>query len=164
MNVLASTTNPDNTDPHKPDPHKTDLSDRTQISMFVKSFYGMVAQDDLLAPIFEQTAGVDWATHIEKLTDFWCRSLLHEPGYEGNPYTKHQRVHERSPFSAEHFARWLDLFHEAISRWGGDFAEQAKRQVVLVARVHSQQIMGERYEYPQASQPPRIHLRADPRP
>lgn len=98
-----------------------------------------------------------------KLTDFWCRSLLHQSGYEGNRYRKHQDVHEGSPMRIEHFARWLDLFHEAISAWSGPLVEQAKSQAALVASVHSYQITGVRYEHPATSPQRRIRLCADPR-
>lgn len=149
-----------NAEPQQPKPG--DLSDRIEISAFVRRFYAMVAQDDLLRPMFEDTAHVDWGTHIDKLTDFWCRSLLKQAGYEGNPYSKHKRVHERSPFTHAHFERWLDLFHEAIVSWEGPLVEHAKRTVLLVAEVHSHQITGEKYHYPQDAPTPRIRLRGDP--
>lgn len=143
-----------------------DLTGRAEIATFVRGFYGMVAQDDLLSPMFEQVAQVDWGTHIDKLTDFWCRSLLHQAGYSGNPYSKHGAVHDRSPMSAAHFDRWLDLFHEAISPWQGPKVDHAKGVVVKVAEVHCYQITGEQYRYgPDESEPKRdIPLRADPQP
>ena len=125
-----------------------DLDSAEEINRFVKKFYGMVAQDDLLAPMFEDAAGVDWGTHIDKLTLFWARALLSQAGYSGNPFNKHKAVNEKSPMRAEHFERWLDLFHEAISEWHGPLVERAKGVVIFVGEVHSKGITGQQYSYP----------------
>ena len=93
---------------HRPDPAPRDLDDRDQIAEMVRRFYADVAQDDLLGPMFNDVARVDWPEHLERLTAFWCRALLSQPGYAGNPYRAHQSVHERSPFTAAHFERWLN--------------------------------------------------------
>ncbi|MEZ5204597.1 MAG: group III truncated hemoglobin [Acidimicrobiales bacterium] len=63
-----------------------DLDDEVEIAELVRRFYADVAQDDLLGPIFEDVAHVDWVEHLPKLTAFWCRILLSKPGYEGNPF------------------------------------------------------------------------------
>lgn len=126
-----------------------DLDSVEEINRFVKRFYGTVAQDDLLAPMFEHAAGVDWATHIDKLTQFWARALLSRAGYQGNPYAKHAAVHEKRAFTVAHFERWLDLFHDAINDWCGPRAERAKAVVINVGEVHSRQIVGTMYSYPQ---------------
>lgn len=125
-----------------------DLDSREEINRFVTCFYAMVAQDDLLAPMFEEVAGVDWATHIDKLTLFWSRALLSQAGYSGNPYNKHRAVHAQRPMTGAHFERWLDLFHEAISDWHGPLVEKAKGIVINVGEVHSRAITGHQYSYP----------------
>lgn len=110
----------------------------------VRRFYADVAQDDLLGPMFEEVADVDWAEHLPKLAAFWCRALLSMPGYEGNPYRAHQEVHARRPMRREHFERWLDLFHDTVDiGWAGPKAEQAKALARKVAFVHSKQIVGD---------------------
>src|SRR5262245_10615178 len=57
-----------------------DLNDPTEIAEMVRRFYADVAQDDLLGPMFNEVAQVDWAEHLPKLTAFWCRALLSMPG------------------------------------------------------------------------------------
>jgi hypothetical protein len=76
-----------------------DLDDPLEIAEMVRRFYSDVAQDDLLGPIFNDVAQVDWSAHLPKITAFWCRTLLAIPGYEGNPYRQHQLVHARSTSS-----------------------------------------------------------------
>jgi hemoglobin len=120
-----------------------DLEDRAAVAEMVVRFYRLVAMDDLLGPMFNDVAKVDWSEHLPKLTDFWCRMLFAIPGYEGNPYRAHQRVHALRPFTAAHFERWLDLFHETIDAgWAGPNVERAKAFAAKVARVHSQQLVG----------------------
>ena len=121
----------------------TDLDRVEEIAELVRRFYADVAQDELLGPMFEDVAGVDWSEHLPKLTAFWSRALLGEVGYAGNPYRAHALVHAREPFTIEHFERWLSLFAEAISAWSGPNTDKALVLVADVARVHSRQLTGE---------------------
>jgi len=125
-----------------------DLSDPDEVAEMVRRFYFDVAQDDLLGPLFNQVAQVNWYEHLPKLTAFWCRALFSLPGYEGNPSRKHQLVHEKAPFTHAHFERWLDLFHETIDLgWVGPKAEQAKELARKVALVHSHALTGDAFAY-----------------
>lgn len=107
----------------------------------VRRFYADVAQDDLLGPMFNDVAKVDWSEHLPKLRDFWCRALLDLPGYAGNPFRAHARVHEKRAFTAAHFERWLSLFHDTlVLGWIGPRASQARQLADHVARVHRQHL------------------------
>lgn len=125
-------------------PDLPDLDSRDQIATMVRRFYADVAQDDRLGPIFNDVAQVDWPEHLEKLTDFWCRILLHEPGYSGNPLAKHEAVHARHRFAPADFERWLSLFRDTLhSGWRGPLAEQAAAFADRVALAHSRRLLGE---------------------
>lgn len=125
-----------------------DLETPEEIAELVRRFYADVAQDDLLGPMFNDVAHVDWAEHLPKLTAFWCRALLSLPGYEGNPYRSHQRIDALSRFTRLHFERWLDLFHETLDLgWHGAKVDQAKALACKVAMVHSKQIVGDTVVY-----------------
>jgi peptidoglycan/xylan/chitin deacetylase (PgdA/CDA1 family) len=66
------------------------------------------------------------------------------PGYEGNPYRKHQLIDAQRPFTVAHFERWLELFHETLDLgWSGPKADQAKALADKVARVHAKGIIGQ---------------------
>lgn len=119
-----------------------DLDDRDAVAEMVVRFYRYVAMDDLLGPMFNDVAKVDWGEHLPKLTAFWCRALFSMPGYEGNPFRAHQLVHARRAFTTAHFERWLDTFHETIDTgWAGPNAEKAKALANKVARVHHHQLV-----------------------
>ncbi len=125
-----------------------DLDNPDEIAEMVHRFYADVAQDDLLGPVFNDVAKVDWSEHMTKLTAFWCRSLLSLPGYQGNPLRQHQQVHAIRPFTAAHFARWLALFHETVDEgWVGARADQAKAFAGRVAAAHSRLLATEPAEW-----------------
>jgi hemoglobin len=121
-----------------------DLDSPEEIAEMVRRFYADVAMDDLLGPMFNDVARVDWSEHLPKLTAFWCRALLDLPGYAGNPFRAHAEVHDLRPFTPEHFQRWLSLFHETLDLgWVGPNAQRAHQLADNVARVHSDHLIGE---------------------
>lgn len=120
-----------------------DLDSPRQVAEMVRRFYQDVAQDDLLGPMFNDVARVDWSEHLPKLTAFWCRALLGIEGYVGNPYRAHSLVNDQAPFTREHFERWLELFHDAVELgWTGPNAQRALALAHNVARVHAGQLIG----------------------
>ncbi|MEZ5239000.1 MAG: group III truncated hemoglobin [Microthrixaceae bacterium] len=138
-----------------------DLDSHEEIAEMVRRFYQQVAQDDLLGPLFNEVARVDWATHLPKLTAFWCRALLGWEGYSGNPFRAHALVHARSPFTPAHFERWLELFTDTVVLgWAGPAADRALALAHDVARVHSAQL-NDRIPNAAAPAPPRTE-RAEP--
>ncbi len=121
-----------------------DLVDRNHVVEFIRRFYSDVAQDDLLGPMFNDVARVDWGEHLPKLTDFWCRALFGTAGYSGNPFRAHLDVHTQRAFTIDHFNRWLDLFEETLDcGWAGPNADRMKMLANNVARVHAGQLIGE---------------------
>jgi hemoglobin len=125
------------------DGERHDVSSPADVEQIVRRFYGAVAQDDLLGPMFNDVAQVDWSEHLPKLTAFWCRALFGTAGYQGNPYAKHRVIHAQAPFTAEHFARWLELFEETVDDgWCGERAESMKALAHRVAEVHGRQLVG----------------------
>lgn len=130
-------------DVQRPAPTR-DLDDPGEIAEMVRRFYADVTQDDLLGPMFNDVARVDWSEHLPKLAAFWCRALLGQPGYSGNPFRAHALVHQQRAFTPAHFERWLTLFHETLELgWIGPVADRAVALADNVARVHSQQLLGE---------------------
>ncbi|HKY16762.1 MAG TPA: group III truncated hemoglobin [Microthrixaceae bacterium] len=129
--------------PAMPRSERRDVSSPADVELLVRRFYAAVAQDELLGPVFNDVAEVDWSAHLPKLTAFWCRALFGTPGYSGNPFAEHRAVHERSPFTAAHFVRWLELFEETVDDgWRGEQVEAMKLLAQNVARVHRGQLIG----------------------
>src|SRR5690606_27790966 len=111
-----------------------DVVSRSDVHDLVVGFYREVVFDDLLHPVFEEVAEVDWSTHIPRLIDFWCRVLLGQPGYDGFVLGPHRDVHDREAFRPELFDRWYLLWVDAVDAgWAGPVAEQAKSHAAHIA-------------------------------
>src|SRR3546814_11776886 len=105
---------------------RRDLDDRAQIHDAVVAFYREIVFDDLLAPVFDEVADVDWALHIPKLIDYWCRVLLGEVGYDGYILGGHEVVDGVEPFRAQHDDRGYGVWGAARApRWPGTFRTPA---------------------------------------
>jgi hemoglobin len=127
--------------PHEP-ARSRDLDSPEQVGEMVRRFYAEVTADDLLGPMFNEIAQVDWELHLPKLTAFWCRALLGHVGYRGNPFRAHALVHAQRAFTTAHFERWLTLFHHTLDQgWIGPNAQRAHDLAGNVARVHSHQLI-----------------------
>ncbi len=101
----------------------SDLTTEADIIRLVDAFYARVNEDELLGPIFNGVARVDWAAHLPTMYDFWSSVLLGTSRYKGRPMAKHFPL----PISAEHFQRWLMLFRASVdAHFAGPQAEEAK--------------------------------------
>jgi hemoglobin len=119
-----------------------DLGTRSDVHDLVVSFYREVVFDDMLEPVFGEVAEVDWASHIPKLIDYWCRALFGDPSYRGAVLAPHRHVHEIEPLRVEHFDRWYRLWAMTIDdRWAGPTAEQAKRHAARIGGSLARQLL-----------------------
>lgn len=126
--------------------HQTDLDSRSAIHDLVVGFYREIVNDELLGPVFDEVAEVDWPAHIPRLIDYWCRILLDEPVYNGSMAAAHREVHERDAFRPEHFDRWFELWCLSIDvRWSGPVADRAKSHARRTAALLSRQLLAEEW-------------------
>ena len=118
-----------------------DLDSRTQIHNLVVHFYREIAFDPILAPVFDEVAEVDWAVHMPRLTNYWCRVLLGENAYDGYLLASHQHVHDMQAFEPMLFDRWYELWVASIDeQWCGPNAELAKRHAAQIMDVLSRRL------------------------
>jgi hemoglobin len=114
-----------------------DLTTPQDVRTLVDSFYERVNRDDLLAPVFNDFAHVDWAAHLPKMYQFWESMLFGVGTYEGAPFPKHAVL----PVRKEHFARWLALFVETVNaHFSGPKAEEAKGRAASIADTFAQRM------------------------
>jgi len=120
-----------------------DLDTRAQIHDLVVHFYREIVFDELLGPVFGEVAEVDWATHIPKLIDYWCRVLLGHPGYDGYVLGTHQHVHALETLTVDLFDRWYSLFVASLEEgWRGPMADKAKAHAARMATVLAHRVAG----------------------
>lgn len=111
---------------------KDDIRDKQDVVLMVNSFYDLVKKDELLGPIFNDIAQVDWESHLPKMYQFWESILFGAATYQGRPFPKHAVV----PISPEHFERWVALFTKSVNRlFAGPKTEEAKFRAQSIAGI-----------------------------
>lgn len=111
---------------------KKDLTTLADIQVMVDAFYDQVNQDDLLAPVFNDVAQVNWAKHLPLMYSFWNRVLFAEGDYRGKPFPKHLPL----PINEAHFERWVALFDANMDAlFEGPIADDAKLRARSIAHV-----------------------------
>lgn len=116
---------------------KHDIQGLEDIKVMVDHFYGQVAQDELLAPIFFYRLSDNWGAHLEKMYTFWHAALFGVSGYRGNPFAAHATM----PVAAGHFERWLSLFNQTVDRFfAGPMAQEAKQRGLIMATTFERRI------------------------
>ena len=83
---------------------RTGLTEQV-IETLVHRFYGKIAADPVLGPIFADRI-TDWPPHLERMTAFWSSVALMTGRYHGAPVPRHMDL----PVTWDHFDRWLDIF------------------------------------------------------
>lgn len=115
---------------------KRDIIDRADVESLVNTFYKSVKADDMLKPIFNDIAKVDWEKHLPKMYAFWSSILLEERSYEGNPMLVHIKLSKIAVMEQEQFETWMSLFTSTVdSLFQGPNASIAKMRAENIARL-----------------------------
>ena len=118
-----------------------DLDRRSHIHDAVVAFYREVVFDDVLGPVFDEVAEVDWAIHMPTLVSYWCRVLLGETASGLPMLAAHARIHSLEPLTGEMFDRWYVLWASTIDdRWAGPGAERAKAHAARIATTMAKRV------------------------
>lgn len=111
---------------------KQEIKTMDQVKELVDKFYEKVNADNLLSPVFNQEARVNWEEHLPKMYRFWGSILLGTADYNGRPFPPHAVLQIRK----EHFDRWIQLFIETVNEnFEGQLAEEAKRRAETIATI-----------------------------
>jgi hemoglobin len=111
---------------------KREIRTEEDIKLLVDTFYGKVNQDELLSPVFNGQAKVDWEEHLPKMYKFWGTQLIGTANYFGRPFPPHAELH----IGRDHFERWLQLFTETVDElFTGMSAQMARQKARNIAAV-----------------------------
>ena len=111
-----------------------DITDFRDVACLVNLFYNRVRDDDLLGPIFDDVAHVDWATHLPRMYDFWESVLFARATFKGAPLVVHRALAQQTPLTSDTFSRWITLFQSTIDDlFSGPMAEHAKNSAARIA-------------------------------
>jgi hemoglobin len=115
-------------------PSRLDITDSRDVACLANVFYDRVRDDDILGPIFDDIAHVDWATHLPRMYDFWDSVLFARSTFKGMPLLVHRALAGRSPLTPAAFDRWIALFQSTVDDlFSGRMAEHAKNSAVRIA-------------------------------
>ncbi len=104
-----------------------EITTSEDIELLVETFYGRVQKDEVLGPIFNDVARVDWEHHLPVMITFWESLLLKSRGYRRNTLQPHLEVFQKVDFHPEQMERWLKLFDQTLDDcFEGSNAEKAK--------------------------------------
>lgn len=84
-----------------------DITTEQDVEFLVKTFYGRVLKDELLAPHFTH---IDLEEHFPRMIAFWNFILLDKAGYKGNVFDKHVNL----AIDETHFDRWIKHFTSVL--------------------------------------------------
>lgn len=115
---------------------KVDIKSRNDIELLVNTFYEKVKTDEVIGYIFNDVAKVNWSKHLPIMYNFWENIVFHTGNYEGNPMSTHQKLHEKSPTTLQHFQRWNQLFTQTVDElFEGEKAEMIKQRAQSISTV-----------------------------
>lgn len=109
---------------------RRDIATADDVKTLVDRFYEKVNDDQLLAPIFNDIAGVNWSAHLPTMYRFWESLLFGSGNYQGAPFPKHAVL----PATQSHFEQWLSLFSATVDEnFAGPKADETKGRAVAIA-------------------------------
>ncbi len=115
---------------------RLDIIDRRDVACLVNVFYDRIRADDMLGPIFDDLAHVDWPTHFPHMYDFWESVLFGTATFKGAPLEAHRALARRTPLTSSAFERWIALFHQTVDDlFAGFTANHAKQIASRIALV-----------------------------
>jgi hemoglobin len=109
-----------------------DIKTENDVKSLVDTFYNKVNSDELLSPVFNEMAKVDWDEHLPKMYQFWGTQLIGTMDYKGQPFPPHMKF----GLKARHFTRWLELFTETVRElFEGPTADLAVYKAENIAKI-----------------------------
>lgn len=115
---------------------KTDIQNRADIELLVRTFYDKILADETISFIFTDIAKIDLEHHFPRLFDFWENMLIQPNGYQANVLKIHLDLNQKVALLPEHFERWLQLFMKTVDElFEGKVAGMAKNRAISIAGV-----------------------------
>ncbi|WP_199553062.1 group III truncated hemoglobin [Streptomyces sp. N35] len=122
---------------------RADITGRADLDVLLRRFYTAAFADPQIGPFFTEIAGTRLDIHMPRITDFWERALFRSAEYQRNAFAPHSALHSVEPMTAEHFGRWVQLWHATIDgRHAGPNAERAKAQGERIAVAMLKRLSG----------------------
>ncbi|MFP9099686.1 group III truncated hemoglobin [Flavobacterium sp. RHBU_24] len=114
----------------------TDILNRRDLEILLRSFYGKLLKDPAISYIFTDVAKINLEEHLPHLVDFWEQMLFHTGGYRKNVMQLHLDLNAKEHLTEKHFEIWLSTFNTTVDGlFVGENAENAKTRGLSVATI-----------------------------
>ncbi|HWB25948.1 MAG TPA: group III truncated hemoglobin [Chitinophagaceae bacterium] len=121
---------------------KKDITNRHDVEVLVNRFYDYARNDEVIGYIFTNVAKVNWEKHLPVMYDFWEGVLFYTGTYNGNPMLLHKQLNDKTPLTATHFQRWLQLFTGTVEElFEGEKAELARQRAMSISTMMQVKIL-----------------------
>jgi hemoglobin len=115
---------------------KQDIENREDLLLLVKEFYIKLLNDPAISYIFTDVAKTDLDHHLPVLVDFWETVLFDGRSYTKNAMKPHLDLHQKSPFTKQHFDTWLTYFKSTVDElFEGEKAFIIKERATSIATI-----------------------------
>ncbi|MDB9883270.1 group III truncated hemoglobin [Bacteroidia bacterium] len=84
----------------------TDIGDRDDILLIMRSFYDKLLSDRSISYLFTDVVKINLEEHFPILVDFWDGILFGTGTYRKNAMQPHIDLAHKSPLTREHFVTW----------------------------------------------------------
>jgi tellurite resistance-related uncharacterized protein/truncated hemoglobin YjbI len=122
-----------------------DIDTAAEVLEFAVRQYVDICQDPVLERYFDFGPGfTDWDAHVRAAADHWSRTLFEPPNRDVETVLERfRRRHRHTPFTAEAFDRWLDIFHTTVDQgWSGANADRLKKRATGLAWAAASRTLG----------------------
>lgn len=115
-----------------------DIETREDIKLIMTNFYEKLLNDKSINFFFKEATHVNQHLneHLDILCTFWEQGLFLKGGYSNNMFQIHKDIHDKHPFTPEHFDIWLDYLYTSIDEsFEGKNADMMKTMALNMATV-----------------------------
>lgn len=116
---------------------KNDISNRDDLYLIVSDFYKKLLVDAEMQHFFEKfNNSKTLEHHLNVLVDFWDNILFYSGTYNKNAMQPHVKLHQKKPFTKQHFQNWLTSFNQSVdANFEGNNAHTIKNRALSIATV-----------------------------
>jgi len=116
---------------------KNDITNREDLYLIVNEFYKKLLTNKEIKHFFEKFNDNDnLEKHLNTLVDFWDNILFYSGTYNKNAMQPHVSLHQKKPFSKNHFEIWLNLFNQSVDEnFTGNNAHTIKTRALSIATI-----------------------------
>lgn len=118
----------------------SDISNRSDITKVILSFYDKVHKDPEMAPIFKMPAE-EWERHIIRTENFWENWLFQTGNYHGGLMWVHIEKNQSHPLTTELFEKWLSYWFLTLDElYAGEKTDFMKSKALEIAQMMNKRL------------------------